>query len=115
MRGGFVGRRYGVRARRAGWWLPPACFQHHRGRPAPSLVRDRHARCGRHPGGVLLSIAQMFGSPARTVEDEYAKVRQEYDWTAAPAALRSTDRVLALLVRLREIETALRNRNRIGF
>jgi predicted TIM-barrel fold metal-dependent hydrolase len=35
---------------------------------------------------VLLSIAYMFGSPARTVDDEYAKVRQENDWTAAQAA-----------------------------
>lgn len=34
---------------------------------------------------VLLSVAYMYGSPARTVEDEYAKVRAENDWTAAQA------------------------------
>ena len=31
---------------------------------------------------VVLSIAYMYGSPARSVEDEYAKVRAENDWTA---------------------------------
>ena len=36
---------------------------------------------------LVLSVAYMFGSPARTVEDEYAKVRAENDWTAAQAAL----------------------------
>jgi predicted TIM-barrel fold metal-dependent hydrolase len=35
---------------------------------------------------VLLSVAYMAGSPARKVEDEYAKVRLENDWTAAQAA-----------------------------
>jgi uncharacterized protein len=35
---------------------------------------------------VLLSIAYMAGSPARKVDDEYAKVRLENDWTAAQAA-----------------------------
>lgn len=35
---------------------------------------------------VLLSIAYMAGSPARKVDDEYAKVRVENDWTAAQAA-----------------------------
>ncbi|WP_075791214.1 amidohydrolase family protein [Massilia putida] len=35
---------------------------------------------------VLLSVAYMFGSPARAVDDEYAKVRMENDWTAAQAA-----------------------------
>lgn len=35
---------------------------------------------------VLLSVAYMYGSPARTVEDEYAKVRSENDWTGAQAA-----------------------------
>lgn len=37
---------------------------------------------------VLLSTAYMFGSPQRQVEDEYARVRQENDWTAAQAAQR---------------------------
>ena len=30
----------------------------------------------------LLSVAYMYGSPSRTVDDEYAKVRAENDWTA---------------------------------
>ena len=34
----------------------------------------------------LLSVAYMYGSPSRTVEDEYAKVRAENDWTGAQAA-----------------------------
>ena len=33
----------------------------------------------------LLSVAYMYGSPSRTVADEYAKVRAENDWTAAQA------------------------------
>lgn len=45
--------------------------------------------------GVLLSVAYMFGSPARTVDDEYAKVRRENDWTAAQAA-RHPGRLIAL-------------------
>lgn len=36
---------------------------------------------------LLLSTAYMYGSPARTVEDEYAKVRAENDWNGAQAAL----------------------------
>jgi uncharacterized protein len=35
---------------------------------------------------VLLSVAYMYGSPSRTVENEYAKVKAENDWTAAQAA-----------------------------
>ena len=31
---------------------------------------------------IVLSVAYMYGSPARSVEDEYAKVRAENDWTA---------------------------------
>jgi predicted TIM-barrel fold metal-dependent hydrolase len=34
---------------------------------------------------VLLSVAYMYGSPSRTVSDEYAKVRAENDWTADQA------------------------------
>jgi len=37
--------------------------------------------------GILLSVAYMYGSPSRNVEDEYAKVRAENDWTAAQASL----------------------------
>jgi uncharacterized protein len=35
---------------------------------------------------VVLSVAYMYGSPARTVADEYAKVQAENDWTAFQAA-----------------------------
>jgi predicted TIM-barrel fold metal-dependent hydrolase len=35
---------------------------------------------------LVLSAAYMYGSPARTVDDEYAKVRAENDWTAAQVA-----------------------------
>ena len=35
---------------------------------------------------VVLSIAYMYGSPSRSVEDEYAKVRAENDWTAREVA-----------------------------
>lgn len=35
---------------------------------------------------LLLSVAYIYGSPARTVADEYAKVRAENDWAAAQAA-----------------------------
>ena len=35
---------------------------------------------------VVLSIAYMYGSPARSVADEYAKVRAENDWTARQVA-----------------------------
>src|SRR5262245_54493202 len=36
--------------------------------------------------GLVLSVAYLYGSPARTLDDEYAKVRAENDWTAAQAA-----------------------------
>jgi predicted TIM-barrel fold metal-dependent hydrolase len=35
---------------------------------------------------VVLSVAYIYGSPARTIEDEYAKVRAENDWNAAQVA-----------------------------
>jgi predicted TIM-barrel fold metal-dependent hydrolase len=35
---------------------------------------------------LLLSVAYMYGSPARTFDDEYAKVRAENDWNADQAA-----------------------------
>jgi uncharacterized protein len=35
---------------------------------------------------LLLSVAYMYGSPARAVEDEYPKVQAENDWTGAQAA-----------------------------
>jgi predicted TIM-barrel fold metal-dependent hydrolase len=35
---------------------------------------------------LVLSVAYMYGSPARTVADEYLKVKAENDWTGAQAA-----------------------------
>ena len=35
---------------------------------------------------VLLSVAYLYGSPKRQVQDEYAKVKAENDWNAAQAA-----------------------------
>jgi predicted TIM-barrel fold metal-dependent hydrolase len=35
---------------------------------------------------VVLSVAYIYGSPARSITDEYTKVRAENDWTAAQAA-----------------------------
>jgi predicted TIM-barrel fold metal-dependent hydrolase len=35
---------------------------------------------------VVLSVAYIYGSPARSIADEYAKVRAENDWNAAQAA-----------------------------
>src|SRR5262245_4294676 len=35
---------------------------------------------------VVLSVAYMYGSPFRQVDDEYAKVKAENDWTAAQVA-----------------------------
>jgi uncharacterized protein len=43
---------------------------------------------------VLLSVAYMYGSPSRTIEDEYARVRAENDWTAAQAQ-QYPDRLIA--------------------
>jgi predicted TIM-barrel fold metal-dependent hydrolase len=43
---------------------------------------------------VVLSVAYMYGSPARSVEAEYPKVRAENDWAAAQAAL-YPDRLVA--------------------
>lgn len=43
----------------------------------------------------VLSVAYMFGSPSRQVEDDYAKVKAENDWTAAQAA-KYPDRLRAL-------------------
>lgn len=43
---------------------------------------------------VLLSTAYMYGSAQRKVEDEYARVRRENDWTAAQAA-QFPDRLIA--------------------
>lgn len=44
------------------------------------------------PQALILSAAYMYGSPARTVADEYAKVRAENDWVSAEVA-RHPDRL----------------------
>ena len=36
--------------------------------------------------GVVMSVAYMYGRPSRVIEDEYAKVRAENDWTADQVA-----------------------------
>jgi uncharacterized protein len=41
----------------------------------------------------VLSVAYMFGSPSRTVENEYEKVKAENDWTAQQVA-RFPDRLI---------------------
>jgi predicted TIM-barrel fold metal-dependent hydrolase len=43
----------------------------------------------------VLSVAYMYGSPKRTIADEYAKVRAENDWTAEQAS-QYPDRLVAL-------------------
>jgi len=43
---------------------------------------------------LLLSVAYIYGSPARTVDNEYAKVKAENDWTGAQAA-EYPDRLIA--------------------
>jgi len=35
---------------------------------------------------LVLSVAYLYGSPKRKIQDEYAKVRSENDWTRAQAA-----------------------------
>lgn len=58
------------------------------GGPQPITARDLVALLD--SAGIrralVLSVAYMYGSPARTVDDEYAKVRAENDWTGAQAA-----------------------------
>lgn len=53
------------------------------GGPKPVTARDLIALLD--SAGIrralVLSVAYLYGSPARTVEDEYAKVRSENDWT----------------------------------
>ncbi|HZV64538.1 MAG TPA: hypothetical protein VFG03_06485 [Telluria sp.] len=43
---------------------------------------------------VLLSVAYVYGSPARSIDDEYAKVRAENDWNGFQAA-QYPDRLIA--------------------
>lgn len=53
--------------------------------PASSLVALLDSAGIRR--AVVFSVAYMYGSPKRKIDDEYAKVRAENDWTAAQAAL----------------------------
>jgi predicted TIM-barrel fold metal-dependent hydrolase len=59
---------------------------------APDLVALLDAAGIRR--ALVLSLAYAYGKPSRQVEDEYAKVRRENDWTAAEAA-RYPGRLLA--------------------
>jgi predicted TIM-barrel fold metal-dependent hydrolase len=43
---------------------------------------------------LILSVAYIYGSPSRTIQDEYARVRSDNDWTAAQVA-QYPDRLLA--------------------
>jgi predicted TIM-barrel fold metal-dependent hydrolase len=55
--------------------------------PRAILARDLVAildSAGMHHA-LVLSVAYLYGSPARTVDDEYATVRAENDWAAAQA------------------------------
>lgn len=58
------------------------------GGPSPILARDVVALLDSAgiQRAVVLSVAYLYGSPSRTVEDEYAKVMAENDWTAAQVA-----------------------------
>ena len=65
---------------------------------------------------VILSVAYIYGSPSRSVDDEYAKVRAENDWTAAQAA-EYPDRLVAFCgfnpledYALKELERCARHR-----
>jgi uncharacterized protein len=60
------------------------------GSEAPPIITARNLVALLDSAGIrralVLSVAYMYGSPARTVEDEYAKVRAENDWNGAQAA-----------------------------
>ena len=60
--------------------------------PAQALIAHLDAAGIRR--ATVLSVAYMFGSPARQVADEYVKVRAENDWTAEQAG-RYPDRLRA--------------------
>src|SRR5687767_7687379 len=53
------------------------------------VITARHVIVHMDSAGIqraaVLSLAYMYGSPSRKVEDEYAKVRAENDWTGAQA------------------------------
>ena len=59
------------------------------GMPAPISAADLVAMLDKAgiERALVLSTAYMYGKPGRKVDDEYAKVRAENDWTAAQAAL----------------------------
>jgi len=76
--------------------VPIADHHQHIFSPAAALLATLPAITARHvvalldSAGIrralLLSAAYMYGSPARTVEDEYEKVQAENDWAGAQAA-----------------------------
>src|SRR5437763_982384 len=66
---------------------------------------------------LLLSVAYIYGSPSRSFDDEYGKVRAENDWNAAQAA-QYPDRLIAFCgfnplkdYALAELERCARNPN----
>src|SRR5437016_11975792 len=66
---------------------------------------------------LLLSVAYIYGSPSRSFEDEYAKVRAENDWNGEQAA-QYPDRLIAFCgfnplkdYALEELERCARNPN----
>lgn len=71
---------------------PPPGRDQLRELPAQALVAHLDAAGIRR--ATVLSVAYMFGSPARQVADEYAKVMAENDWTAEQAG-RYPDRLRA--------------------
>lgn len=61
-----------------------------RGSGGPPIITARDLVALLDAAGIrhalVLSVAYMYGSPARTLADEYAHVRAENDWTGAQAA-----------------------------
>lgn len=76
-------------------------------RPDPSLINTVTARdlvslldAAGMRRAVVLSVACMFGSPNRTVENEYDKVKAENDWTSEQVGLSQTgSSVFTVLIR----------------
>ncbi|AXA93809.1 amidohydrolase family protein [Massilia sp. YMA4] len=84
---------------------PPPTADHHQHLFSPAMARLLDTGAGSGPPtitasdvialldtagirrAVLLSVAYVYGSPVRRIDDEYAKVRAENDWNGAQAAL----------------------------
>jgi predicted TIM-barrel fold metal-dependent hydrolase len=90
-----------LRKDREGVWRIAASMMGNVSAPSPSDTATRPARlliaqldsAGMRKAAVL-SMAYQFGSPMFEIEDEYAKVRAENDWTAQQVAL-YPDRLVA--------------------